>query len=65
MGAVGKVLVTGAAAVVLWKVMAAFFVGFLALGFKIGIVFLAVYFLLQILNGKKKKKEEEVEVEVS
>lgn len=61
MGAVGKVLVTGAAAVVLWKVMAAFLVGFLALGFKIGIVFLAVYFLLQILNGKE-KKEKEVEV---
>jgi membrane protein implicated in regulation of membrane protease activity len=55
---------TGAAAVVLWKVMAAFFVGFLALAFKIGIVFLAVYFLLQILNGKE-EKEEEVEVEVS
>ena len=61
MGAVGKVLVTGVTAVVVWKVMAAFFFGFLALGFKIGIVFLAVYFLLQILNGKK-KKEEEVEV---
>lgn len=61
MGAVGKVLATGVTAVVLWKVMAAFFVGFLALAFKIGIVFLAVYFLLQILNGKK-KKEEEVEV---
>jgi hypothetical protein len=54
---VGKVLLTGAAVIVLWKVMAGVFVGFLGLAFKVGLVFLAVYFLLKLFNGKKKEEE--------
>jgi len=59
MRAVGKVLLTGAAAVVAWKVMAGVFVGLLALALKIGLVVAVVYFLLNIFNGKKEIEEEE------
>lgn len=58
MRAVGKVLLTGAAAVVAWKVLAGVFVGLLAWALKIGLVVAVVYFLLNIFNGKKEKEEE-------
>jgi len=58
MQGVGKVLLTGAAVIVLWKVLAGLFVGVLALAFKIGLVLLAGYFLLQLFNGRKKKAED-------
>ena len=58
MRAVGKVLLTGAAAVVAWKVLAGVFVGLLAMALKIGLVVAVVYFLLNIFNGKKKEEEE-------
>jgi hypothetical protein len=58
MRAVGKVLLTGAAALVLWKVMAALFVGLLGLALKVGLVLLVVYFLLKIFNGNKKTEDE-------
>jgi hypothetical protein len=57
MSAVGKVLLTGAAVIVLWKVMAGIFAGLLGMALKVGLVILAVYFLLQMLNGKKKREE--------
>ena len=60
MGNMGKVFLTGAAAIVLWKVFAGIFVGMLALAVKVGLVLLVVYFLLRIFNGKKKKEEEEL-----
>ena len=59
MRAVGKVLLTGAAALVLWKVMAALFVGLLGLALKVGLVLLVVYVLLKIFNGYKKAEEED------
>jgi hypothetical protein len=58
MRAMGTVLLTGAAAVVLWKVFAGIFVGILGLAFKVGLVILAVYFVLKLFNGNKKKEEE-------
>ena len=54
---VGKVLLTGAAAIVAWKIFAAFFVGLLGMALKVAIVLLVVYFLLQMFNGNKKKEE--------
>jgi hypothetical protein len=59
MRAVGKVLLTGAAALVLWKVMAALFGSLLGLALKVGLVLLVVYFLLKIFNGNKKTEEED------
>lgn len=57
MNAVGKVLLTGAAVIVLWKIMAALFMGLLGMALKVGLVLLAAYVLLQILNGRKAKTE--------
>ena len=59
MQGVGKVLLTGAAAIVAWKLMAGLFIGLLGLALKIGLVVGVVYLLLNIFNGNKK----EVEVE--
>ena len=58
MQAAGKVLLTGAAVVVLWKVMAAMFVGLLAMALKVGLVIAAVYLLLKWFNGKKTEEME-------
>ncbi len=57
MRAMGTVLLTGAAAVIVWKIFAAVFVGLLGLALKVGLVLLVVYFLLKIFNGNKKKEE--------
>ena len=57
MRAMGTVLLTGAAAIILWKIMAGLFIGFLGLALKVGLVLLVVYFLLRIFNGSKKKDE--------
>ena len=61
MQAAGKVLLTGAAVVVMWKVMAAVFVGLLGMALKVGLVLLAVYFLLKWFNGKKTEETEGME----
>jgi hypothetical protein len=58
MRVVGKVLLTGAAAIVAWKLMAGLLFGLLGLAFKVGLVLLVVYLLLNIFNGKKKEEEE-------
>jgi len=50
---VGKVLLTGAAVIVLWKVMAVLFVGLLGMALKVGLVLLVVYFLLRMFNKNK------------
>jgi len=52
---VGKVLLTGAAAIVLWRVLATLFAGLLGMALKVGLVILAFYLLLKWLNGKKKE----------
>lgn len=59
MQTVGKVLLTGAAVVVVWKVMAGLFAGLLLLAMKVGLVLLAVYFLLKLFNGKKDQESQE------
>jgi len=55
----GTVLLTGAAAIVVWKILAGVFVGLLGLALKVGLVILVVYFLLKLFNGNKKKEEKE------
>jgi hypothetical protein len=57
MRAMGTVLLTGAAAIVVWKILAGVLVGLLGLALKVGLVFLVVFFLLKIFNGNKKKEE--------
>jgi hypothetical protein len=57
MQTVGKVLLTGAAVVVLWKVMVGLFAGLLLMALKVGLVLFAVYFLLKIFNGRKEEEE--------
>ncbi len=61
MRAAGTVLLTGAAAVVAWKIFAGIFVGLLGLAFKVGLVVLVVYLVLNLFNGKKTESEPEVE----
>jgi hypothetical protein len=53
----GTVLLTGAAAIIVWKILAGVVVGLLGLALKVGLVVLVVYFILKIFNGKKKKEE--------
>lgn len=57
MRAMGTVLLTGAAAIIVWKILAAVFVGLLGLALKVGLTVLVVYFLLRLFNGKKRKEE--------
>ena len=54
----GTVFLTGAAVIVLWKVMAALFFGILGLALKVGLVVAVGYFLLKIFNGNKKQEKE-------
>ena len=56
MRGLGMVLLTGAAAVVAWKILAAIFVGLIGMALKVALVVLAVYLVLRILNGKKKEE---------
>ncbi len=57
MQTVGKVLLTGAAVVVVWKVMVGLFAGLLLMALKVGLVLFAVYFLLKIINGRKEEED--------
>jgi len=59
MRAMGTVLLTGVAAIVVWKILAGMVVGLLGLALKVGLVVLVVYFVLKLFNGKKKKEETE------
>jgi len=61
MRAMGTVLLTGAAAIVVWKIMAGVVVGLMGLALKVGLVFLVVYFLLKLFNNNHhhNNKEEE------
>jgi predicted membrane protein len=54
MRGLGMVLLTGAAAVILWKIIAAMLVGILGMVLKVVLVFAVVYFLIQIFQGRKK-----------
>jgi predicted membrane protein len=53
---VGMVLLTGAAAVVLWKILAVVFFGLIGMALKVGLVILVVYFVLRIVQGKNKEE---------
>ncbi len=61
MRAMGTVLLTGVAAIVVWKILAGVVVGLLGLALKVGLVVLVVYFVLKLFNGKKKEEKEEEE----
>ena len=61
MRAMGTVLLTGVAAIVVWKILAGVVVGLLGLALKVGLVVLVVYFVLKLFNGKKKEEKEEKE----
>ena len=58
MRAMGTVLLTGVAAIVVWKILAGVVVGLLGLALKVGLVALVLYFVLKLFNGKKKEEEE-------
>ncbi|MGW8265450.1 MAG: hypothetical protein ACWGSQ_03730 [Longimicrobiales bacterium] len=57
MRGLGMVLLTGAAAIVMWKLFAVLFVGLLGMAFKVALVFAVVYFLMQVFQGRKKEEE--------
>ena len=56
MRTLGMVFVTGAAAIVVWKILAALFMGLLGLVFKVALVILVVYLLLKIFQGNNKEE---------
>lgn len=56
MRGLGVVLLTGAAAIVVWKILAVFLVGLVGLALKVGLVILVVYFILQMFNGRKREE---------
>ena len=51
----GAVLLTGAAALLVWKIFAVFFFSLMALAMKVGLVILVVWLVLKLLNGKKEE----------
>jgi hypothetical protein len=51
------VLLTGAAAIVAWKIIAGLFIGLIGMVLKIAVVFLVIYFVMKMFNGKKGKEE--------
>lgn len=57
MHGMGKVLLTGAAAIVLWKIFAAFFIGILGMALKVALVIGVVYMAMQIFQNGRDKKE--------
>jgi len=57
MRTLGMVFLTGAAAIVVWKILAALLMGLLGLVFKVALVILVVYLLLRIFQGNKKEEE--------
>lgn len=56
MRGLGMALLSGAAAIVIWKIFAALFVGLLGLVLKVALVFALVYFLMRIFQGPKKEE---------
>lgn len=54
----GALLLTGAAAVVLWKVFAALFMGLLGMALKVALVVGVVYLIIQFFKKKDEEPEE-------
>ena len=63
MRGLGMALLTGATAVVVWKIFAALFVGLLAMALKVALVVGVVYLILNLLK-KKDDGEDNDQVEV-
>jgi predicted membrane protein len=55
MRGLGTVLLTGAVAVVVWKVLLSAVAGLLGIALKVALVFLVVYFLMKIFRNNKKE----------
>jgi hypothetical protein len=53
MRALGMVFLAGTAAVVAWRLLATVVAGLVGLLFKVALVLLLLYVLLQVLNGRK------------
>ncbi len=58
MRGLGMVLLTGTAAVVLWKILAAFLVGILGVAFKVALIVGVVYLVMKFFQNKKEPAEE-------
>jgi hypothetical protein len=54
----GALLLTGAAAIVLWKVFAALFMGLLGMALKVALVVGVVYLMIQFFKKKDEEPEE-------
>ena len=57
MRGLGMVFLTGAAAVVIWKVFLGAMAGLLGMALKVALIFIVVYFLIQIFQNNKKKED--------
>jgi len=57
MRSLGMVALTGVAAIVVWKVFLGAFVGLLGMALKVALVFMVVYFLIQIFQKKEKQED--------
>ena len=55
MRGLGMALLTGTAAIILWKVFAAMFIGLLGLVFKVAIVVAVFYVLMKVFQEKKEE----------
>lgn len=56
MRGLGKVFLTGVAAVVLWKVFAALFIGVLGMALKVALVIGVIYLAMKVFQNDKKDK---------
>jgi len=59
MRGLGMALTAGVAAVVVWKIFAALFIGLLAMAFKVALVVVVVFFVIKFFQDKKDKETEE------
>jgi hypothetical protein len=58
MRGLGALLVTGVAAVMVWKLLAVFFFGLMGMALKVGLVVLVVWLVLKLLNGNGNGNED-------
>ena len=56
MRGLGMALMAGAAAVVVWKIFAALFIGLLAMAFKVALVVGVVFLVINYFQDKKDKE---------
>jgi len=58
MRGMGKVFLTGAAAIVLWKIFAVLFIGILGMVLKVALVIGVIYLAMRLFQNGKDKAEE-------